>query len=261
LNFLPADKPVNQSEWKKFAAAKEHFRHITQEIDKSLPKLKNIQQKFVNSRSDAKNAAYTVETPVVYNTALDEITVNDEIKLILVADNPGRREQAAQNRRYLTGPSGKIAQKFFRDNPSLGIDFLKNVIILNKTPIHSPRTVELKLLCGMEEETGGHSIARALEESQKNMAELLLEFHEALNTPVWITGYSEMKKTGIFEIYTNRLKELYADKLELYKQLFLYRHFSMNQFTIDLNKQAQEGETVAKTLKRIGSAYKKRILE
>ena len=252
---------MKNTEWKKFNAARERFRHITEEIEKSLPKLKSIQQKFANSRCDSKNAAYTVETPVVYNTALDGITVNDEIKLILVADNPGRREQASENRRYLTGPSGKIAQKFFRDNPSLGIDFLKNVIILNKTPIHSPRTAELGLLCRMEEETGGHSISDALESSQNNMAELLLDFHEALNVPVWITGYSEMKKGGIFEIYTNRLKELYADKPELYKQLFFYRHFSMNQFTIDLNKQALEGETITKTLKRIGTAYRKRILE
>jgi hypothetical protein len=252
---------VKNTEWKKFTEARERFSHITEEIEKSLPKIKNIQQKFVNSRCDSKNAAYTVETPVVYNTALDEITINDEIKMILVADNPGRREQAAENRRYLVGPSGKIAQKFFRDNPSLGIDFLKNVIILNKTPIHSPRTAELGLHCRMEEETGGHSISSSLIRSQKNMAELLLDFHKALNTPVWIIGYSEMKKGGIFEIYTNRLKELYADKPELYKQLFFYRHFSMNQFTIDLNKQMEDGETIGKALKRIGTAYRKRILE
>jgi hypothetical protein len=251
---------VKNTDWKKFIAARERFRLITEEIESTLPNLKRIQQKFADSRSDSKSAAYTVETPVVYNTALDGITINDEIKLILVADNPGRREQAAENRRYLVGPSGKIAQKFFRDNPSLGVDFLKNAIILNKTPIHSPRTAELALLCKLEEETGGHSISSAIESSQKNMAELLLEFHEALNIPVWITGYSEMKKGGIFEIYTNRLKELYADKPELYKQLFFYRHFSMNQFTIDLNKQALEGESITKTLKRIGSAYKKRIL-
>jgi hypothetical protein len=251
---------VNQTQWKKFILARERFRHITQEIESILPKLKKIQQKFADSRSDGKSSAYTVETPVVYNTALDDVTANDEIKLILVADNPGRREQAAQNRRYLVGPSGKIAQKFFRDNPALGIDFLKNVIILNKTPIHSPRTAELNALCRMEEETGSRSIAAALESSQKKMADLLLEFHEAINTQIWITGYSEMKKGGIFEVYTNRLKELYADKPELYKQVFFFRHFSMNQFTIDLKKQAADGETVAKTLKRIGCVYRKRIL-
>jgi len=223
----------------------------------SLPNLKNIQQKLADNRADGKNSVYTVETPVVYNSALDDVTIGDEIKLILVADNPGRREQAAENRRYLVGPSGKIAAKFFRDNPALGIDFSKNVIILNKTPVHSPRTVELRELCRL---AGDSSLAAALEESQRTMASLLFEFHEALGCPVWITGYSEMKRGGIFEVYTGTLKTLYADKKDMYKQIYIYRHFSMNQFTIDLKQQSLPGENAAKALKRIGAAYRERIL-
>jgi hypothetical protein len=242
--------------WEKFSETRERFRHVTEEMDKSLPDLKNILQKFIDSRSDGKNSAYKVETPVVYNSALDEITPESTVKLILVADNPGRREQAAQNRRYLVGPSGKIAQKFFRDNPQIGIDFTKNVIILNKTPIHTPRTNELRRLCLL----GGSSVAQALEDSQKKMAQFLLEFQETLDVPVYITGYSEMKKGGIFEVYTEKIKELYAQKPQLYKRLFLFRHFSMNQFTIDLKKQALTGETVEKSLTRIGVTYRERIL-
>jgi len=251
---------LKQSEWNKFEKARDRFRYEVDKLARSLPKLKSIQQKFADSRADGKNSSYTVETPVVYNSALDGITVDDEIKLILVADNPGRREQTADNRRYLVGPSGKIAQKFFRDNPELGIDFLKNVIILNKTPIHSPRTVELRELCRIEAETGGSSIAGALEESQKTMASLLFEFHEAFLCPVWITGYSEMKKRRLFETYTEKLKDIYANREEMYKQIYFYRHFSMNQFTIDLKQQALKGETVTKSLRRIGTAYRKRIL-
>jgi hypothetical protein len=248
---------LNRGAWNKFVKAREHFRYVIEETRRSVPCLKKIQQKFVDSRS-GKNSSYTVETPVVYNSALDDITVDDEIKLLLVADNPGRREQVAENRRYLVGPSGKIAQKFFRDNPQLGIDFTKNVIILNKTPVHSPRTAELRLLCLAE--AGSNSIALAIEESQKKMAQLLLEFHEALNVPVYITGYSEMKKGRIFETYTETLKKLYANKKLLYAQLFLFRHFSMNQFTIDLKKQMLKGETVDKSLMRIGASYRERIL-
>ena len=228
-------------------------------MERSLPKLRGIQQKFAVSRSDGKNSSYTVETPVVYNSALDDVTIDDEIKLILVADNPGRREQAAENRRYLIGPSGKIAQRFFLGNPALGVDFLKNVIILNKTPIHSARTVELRELCRMEAETGGSSIAAALEESQKTMAALLLEFQTALDVQAWITGYSEMKKGRIFEVYTDTLKNLYADE-RMYNRLLFFRHFSMNQFTIDLKKQTLPGESTAKSLARIGAAYRRRIL-
>ena len=242
--------------WNKFKKIREKFRREVEELSGSLPKLKNVQQKFADSRSDSKNASYKIETPVVYNTALDDITVDDEIKMILAADNPGRREQAGENRRYLVGPSGKIAQKFFRDNPSLGIDFLKNVIILNKTPIHSPRTIELKELCKMDK-----NLALHLEKSQDFMASLLFDFQEALNCPVWIIGYSEMRKGGIFETYTEKLKQLYTGKKELYEQLFFYRHFSMNQFTIDLKQKSQNGETIQKCLKKIGIDYRERILE
>jgi len=246
--------------WNKFVKAREKFRVTTEELSHSMPKLIKLQQELADTRAESKNASYTVETPVVYNSALDDVKINDEIKLILVADNPGRREQASENRRYLVGPSGKIANKFFIDNPSLGINFNKNVIILNKTPIHSPRTVELRELAKMEKSNGKHSLADALEESQRSMASLLFEFHIALNCPVWIIGYSEMRKGGIFETYTEELKKLYADKTTMYKQLFFYRHFSMNQFTIDLKQRANSGENLQESLERIGTEYRERIL-
>jgi hypothetical protein len=251
---------MNLDKWNKFKKAREHFRHITEELSCSLPELKEIQQKLADNRTDRKSVFYTVDTPVVYNSALDDVTIDDEIKLILTADNPGKREQAAENRRYLIGPSGKIADRFFRGNPALGIDFRRNVVILNKTPIHSPRTVELRELCRMEAKTDRRSITTALEESQKAMASLLLEFQEALCVQVWITGYSEMRKGGIFEAYVSKLKNIYMDKEQLYKQIFIYRHFSMNQFTIDLKQQTLPGESLSKSLKRIGKAYREKVL-
>ena len=251
---------MNRGTWEKFVKTRENFRVTVEGLSRSLPKLKKLQQELADTRAETKNASYTVETPVVYNSALDDITVNDEIKLIIVADNPGRREQASENRRYLVGPSGKIAKKFFIDNPQLGIDFVKNVIILNKTPIHSPRTVELRELVRMENASGKHSISTALEESQRFMVSLLFEFHATLDCPVWIIGYSEMRKGGIFEVYTEKLKDVYANSEKMYKQLFFYRHFSMNQFTIDLKQQAKPGESVKKSLERIGAGYRVRIL-
>jgi hypothetical protein len=237
--------------WKKFAAARDRYRESVEQLSRSLPNLRQIQQKLVDTRS---GPSYTVETPVVYNEALDETDPRDEIKLILVADNPGRREQAAENRRYLVGPSGKIAQRFFLEEPSLGIDFHKNVLILNKTPIHTPRTAELRKLCLL----GGPAVSAAITQSQLGMVKILEEFYQALApVPVWIIGYSEMKKRGVFEAYTEALKKTPA---ALSAELFFYRHFSMNQFTIDLYKQAKRGETTPKTLDRIGTAYRKRVL-
>ena len=257
--------------WNKFVKTRERYREAVDEINRKLPDLKNILQKLVDNRQNSKAAAYSVETPVVYNSSLDDISINDEIRLILVADNPGRREQAAENRRYLIGPSGKIAEKFFRDNPEFDIDFRKNVIILNKTPIHTPRTIELRELCRMGNKTDALAIAEVLEESQRTMAELLLEFQLCFaaeanaetgeSIPVWITGYSEMKKNGIFHVYTETLKNLYKQAGEkMSSKLLLLRHFSMNQFTIDLKQQARPDETAGETLYRIGSAYRQRIL-
>jgi len=237
--------------WDRFAQTRERYRREIQKMLRKLPQLPAVQQELVNARSPS----YAVETSIVYNRALDDVQPDSEIRLILVADNPGRREQMAENRRYLVGHSGKIAEKFFRDNPALNIDFRKNVIILNKTPIHTPRTVELKEL----RKLGGAALEAALDESQRIMARLLLEFHQALACPVWITGYSEMKKGGVFEAYTNELKALYSGA-DLQNSIFLYRHFSMNQFTIDLKQQTKRGETLDNALSRIGTTYRKKIL-
>ena len=197
---------MNCAEWNRFAEAREHFQKEVTGLRRRLPGLRAIQQRLVDERSPV----YTVETPVVYNKSLDDIGRDSEIRLILVGDNPGRREQAAENRRYLVGPSGKIAEKFFRENPVLGIDFRKNVIILNKTPVHTPRTADLRKLCRL----GGATMEEILAESQRFMARLLLEFHQAAckdgkTIPVWITGYSEMGKKGIFAAYTEEIKAVY----------------------------------------------------
>ncbi|GHV77647.1 hypothetical protein AGMMS49942_24680 [Spirochaetia bacterium] len=237
--------------WKQFSAAREHYREVVDQLRLQLPKLGSFQQKLVDTRS---GPAYTVETPIVYNEALDDVEPKDDIKLILVADNPGRREQAAENRRYLVGPSGKITERFFREEPSLGIDFRKNVLILNKTPVHTPRTVELRELCRL----GGAALETVIAQSQLTMVGILEEFYHALAPiPVWVIGYSEMKKRGIFEVYTDALRKAPS---ALFDQLFFYRHFSMNQFTIDLHKQAKQGETTGQTLERIGRAYRERVL-
>jgi hypothetical protein len=207
---------------------------------------------------------YRVDTPVVYNKALDDVGESSDIRLILVADNPGRREQAAENRRYLVGPSGKIADAFFKNEPGLAIDFRKNVIILNKTPVHTPRTLDLKELCRL----GGEEAARVIGDSQAAMASLLADFYAALRVPVWICGYSEMRRRGVFERYTAALRELIlTGKLDK-DSVFLYRHFSMNQFTIDLRQKSipcasvsgASAQGLAGTLRRIGSGYREKVL-
>lgn len=243
---------MTTAEWEGFCAAREHFRALCAELSKSLPELRIEQERLVAERG---GAYYTIDTPVVYNTALDDISRNDAPALILVADNPGRREQSSALRRYLVGPSGKIAEHFFAREQSLNFDLRKNVIILNKTPIHTPRTVELRSI------SGPPSIHNAVIDSQKKMAHLLSEFYTALRIPVWVIGYSEMRKNGIFAAYTAELAALVGHGKINADDVFFYRHFSMNQFSIDLNKQRLPRESTVSALTRIGAAYRTRILQ
>ena len=242
---------MNKTAWTGYCSALDRYRNLIKTTSNAVSA--SVIEQLVKNR---EGPSYTVDTPVVFNQALNDITIDSVIKLILVGDNPGRREQAAENCRYLVGPSGKIAENFFRNSPELSIDFRKHVLIINKTPIHTPRTNELKELCTV----GGERIKNAVIASQKEMALLLKEFWAALSVPVWIIGYSEMKKGGIFEVYTDTIKNLCRDNQSFENSIFLYRHFSMNQFTIDLNQKRLPGENLPDCLKRIGREYRKRVL-
>ena len=252
---------MTDAAWAAFSSARDRFRTYIADLAAALPRLRAVQQALVDGR---EGGAFAVETPVVYNGALDDVQASDDIKLILVADNPGRREQAAENRRYLVGPSGKLAEGFFRAHPELGVDFRKNVIILNKTPIHTPRTAELALLA----REGDAGIAAAIRTSQTMMVELIHAFHRGLSEqdhkpiPLWIIGYSELGPGKIFQPFTKALEETYGknDALWLRPSVMFFRHFSMNQFSVDIRKRAQAGEMTAETLDRVGMEYRQRIL-
>ena len=246
--------------WNNFVKARDKYRTTLEKLNRELPFLKTVQQELVDKKTGPK---YQVETSIVYNCAIDEINPGTDVRLILVADNPGRREQAV--RRYLVGPSGKLAEGFFSKHPSLGIDFRNNVLILNKTPVHTPRTADLRELCRL----GGESLTKALAASQDFMAKILGEFHQIFAPlPVWIVGYGEMKRGGIFETYTRSLKTIYGQKTTgqnepcdaRREELLFFRHFSMNQFTVDFKRQTRTGETENESLFRMGTAYRERVL-
>ena len=120
---------MNDKQWKAFCTFREKFREKVTEWKDRIPDLADLQK---NAALTAGTPEYPFENTVVYNTDLDKITKNDEIKLIVIGDNPGKDEQLNKNCRYLCGQAGKIADGFFRRNEQLGIDFRKNVSILNK---------------------------------------------------------------------------------------------------------------------------------
>ncbi len=150
---------MTAQQWKYFCDFKDEFKSKVEEWKKAAPELTALQKEAALS---AKTPEYPFETTVVYNRSLDDITPEDEIKLIVIGDNPGKDEQLAKNNRYLVGQAGKIAEGYFRKNPELGVDFRKNVIILNKTPVHSAKTIQLNTIA----KKGGKKIARLIKATQ-----------------------------------------------------------------------------------------------
>lgn len=253
---------MTQEQWQIFCDFKKDFKQVIDEWSVYSEKLMVLQKEAALA---AKNPLYSFETPLVYNKSLDEITQSDEIKLIVIGDNPGKDEQLKKNNRYLVGQAGKIAQGYFEKNAELGIDFRKNVIILNKTPVHSAKTSQLKFI----EKSGGPEIAGLLEKTQIWMAERTARLHIDLNQNVskaerpvelWLVGYSELKEKGIFEKYKTCLKSAY-EKLspESWDKVYVFQHFSMNRFSIDLKDHFKEKESLLENIHRLGLLHKQEI--
>ena len=248
---------MTEQQWKDFCDFKDDLRRKIDEWKSVAPELSQLQKEAARL---AKTPEYPFETTVVYNRALDDVTKDDEIKLIVIGDNPGKDEQLAKNNRYLVGQAGKIAEGYFRRNQELGIDFRRNVIILNKTPVHSAKTAQLKTIA----KQGGRKISDLIEESQIWMAKRTAELHAALGTELWLVGYSELKPKGIFESYRDNLKLTCPDFA--WDKVFVFQHFSMNRFTIDLgdyinqkSAEAQKNATLESNIHELGVLHRKEI--
>ena len=226
---------MTEEQWKVFCKFKKELKSKVEEWAESAPALSRLQREAALA---AKTPLYPFETTVVYNRALDDLTPEDQIKLIVIGDNPGKDEQLAKNNRYLVGQAGKIAEGYFRRNPELGVDFRKNVIILNKTPVHSAKTNQLKQIARQ----GGPEIAGLIRESQNWMAKKTAALHAALGTELWLVGYSELKDKGIFCLYRDSLKAALAGDKKAWERVYVFQHFSMNRFTIDLSEYIEAGK-------------------
>ena len=252
-------------QWEYFNKFRNTFKDMVTQWNNQAKSLIFVQEKAMEF---FKNVDYELQTPIVYNTALDEITQNDEIKLIVIGDNPGKDEQLTKNQKYLVGQAGKLGNSFFKNHDELGIDFRKNVIILNKTPIHSAKTNQLKKFATF----GGKEIENLIKETQIWMAQETAKLHQNLlkgsenkDFPqLWLVGYSELKEKGIFTDYKNELKKQYQTSEEAknaWDNVFVYQHFSMNRFSIDLKEFSTENKNLdLKTqLKTLGKKHKDEI--
>ncbi|MCR5698084.1 MAG: hypothetical protein K6G52_00425 [Treponemataceae bacterium] len=247
---------MTDSQWDYFCKFKSDFKNQCSlwlnQFDDILPALQK--------KAFEKDAvpAYPIETPIVYNSDLDLFTKDSDIKLIVIGDNPGKDEQRSYNRKYLCGQSGKIAEGFFRKNPELNIDFRKNAIILNKTPVHTAKTKELNFISSQSKE-----LSSLIQKSQIWMAKETLELQKNLGCQLWLIGYAEIKNKGIFVPYRKEFERYYdnAENKINYDKLFVYQHFSMNRFLIDL-KQCQNSNTnmtLKEALSYLGTKHKSEI--
>ena len=258
---------MTDNQWKIFCDFKYDLKKMVAKWNEQSPNLVDLQK---HAAEIAKTPDYPFETPIVYNLALEEISKNDEIKLIVIGDNPGKDEQLAKNNKYLVGQAGKIAEGFFKRNESLGIDFRKNVIILNKTPIHSAKTSQLKTIARL----GGEKISEFIKESQIWMAKRTAQLHIEMNnqilqenqTELWLVGYSELKEKGLFLHYRDELKKSYfIDEISKsdWQNVLVFQHFSMNRFTIDLKNYMEKNCTNCKIdrkiLRELGKIHRNEI--
>ena len=112
-------KRMTDTQWNSFCNFRDSFRKKVEEWSAFSQTLMPLQK----AAAQDKTPPYPIETPIVYNRALDEITQDDDIKLIVIGDNPGKDEQLLKNNKYLVGQAGKIAAGFFARNPEFSVDF------------------------------------------------------------------------------------------------------------------------------------------
>lgn len=256
---------MNDLEWKVLCDFKKQFKAKIDSWKNKYPELLELQKEAAIL---AGTPEYSFENSIVYNSDLDRLTKDDQIKLIVIGDNPGKDEQLNINQKYLCGQAGKIAEGWFKKNLELKIDFRKNVIILNKTPVHSAKTVQLKTIM----KKGGKKITDLINESQLWMAEETSKLHQKLceasenntNPELWLVGYSELKEKGFFSGYRDCLKKTYLENgsKEIFeKSVFVYQHFSMNRFSIDLGDFSSKNtsNSLKENLIQLGTLHRDEI--
>ena len=247
---------MTDSQWDYFCNFRSSFKD---QCNSWLNQFANILPSIQKTAYEKDNVPfYPIETPIVYNTDLDLFTKDSQIKLILIGDNPGKDEQRIYNKKYLCGQSGKIAEGFFRKHPELEIDFRKNVLILNKTPVHTAKTKELNYLSSQSQ-----SLSNLILESQIWMAKQTLELQKILGCSLWLIGYSEIKNKGVFIPYRKEFEKYYDinQNKSNYDNMFVFQHFSMNRFIIDLNKfqKLNQNMKLSDALSYLGNKHKSEI--
>ncbi len=226
---------MTPSQYRRFSDIRDRMRNYIDTLQRDNPWILGIQRELYRIKGYDE---MELETPIVYNRSLDEVTEESDPRYIIVADNPGIQEQKAKHQRYLIGQAGKLAVSWFRTN--LDMDFRAATIIINKTPVHTPKTAELRLLLRCAGERSAE-LSALLAESQKVMARVAFELAGELQIPLWVSGLGELKPGGIFRPWAEELRARCTEASASTRgRILLFRHFSMNQFAIEYAKALRE---------------------
>ena len=217
----------------------EQFKARIADWNAVLPGLADAQRQL---HQDCGEPDYAIETPIVYNRDLDRLAAGHDIRWLLIADNPGKTEQLASQNRYLVGSSGRMAENFFRQR--LDIDFRSQVLIINKTPVHTPKTQQLRRLIVLYPALG-----RVFTESQHFMASLAWQLHTLTAAPIWLMGLSELKPRGLFSAW----RETFGAGMPVDPAVYVFNHFSMGSFAADYKRRKLPDETALQAVLRIGA--------
>ena len=81
---------------------------------------------------------------------------------------------------------------------------------------------------------------------------------------LWLVGYSELKEKGFFVPYRDELKKSYENENNAFwNNVFVFQHFSMNRFTIDLDsyvkKNQLQNQSLMESIHAVGNLHKLEI--
>ena len=79
---------------------------------------------------------------------------------------------------------------------------------------------------------------------------------------LWLVGYTELKKGGIFIPYKETLMKEYEGS-DAWGKVFVFQHFSMNRFLVDLKQFCKENPDLKLTsaISKTGTIHKKEIFQ
>ena len=180
---------------------------------------------------------------IVWNNNLDKISNLSHIKLIVCADNPGKHEFKDNVYLFSNGKCGVMAKNFFQ---KLNLNLHEEIIVLNKTPIHTCKTKGLKEIS-----------QNIFDKSQIIMANFAIELLKAClkqnqDTELWILGASNAnfgEKNPLFAQYKEIIAQAKNNE-EIWKKIFCFYHFSCGGFYKEVYNYVSKEDS-----------YKKQILK